>query len=458
MRSGTLNQDQNSSKEVYPLFLTPDAVSGHASLSALFERQIHILLQSGVPWGRLNPRLRAAFLLGYYLGNVRNGGHSQFIGNAYKYYGGDPAVFLEWAMSAAQLYDMQETLAIMRNVHAWILTNPKVALAQTGFTPHRSKALEPFDKALYDADLLEEAEWLKQVKALPGHHAEVVLRYYGYEAGFVRFPAMVSIIKEVAFLAAFEPVRVIETDDFDAAVKDAAANDPIAKASRMSLRLAELKESFPKPATCAVLSVLLNHAFLADDELLRVGAAQSEMRKGQGVLTTTPGKKAFIFQIGTRRTSVFEATGDPDALLENMISFPDRKGGPVAELIYRFHPKYRVQRRLSRLTRQRLVRKTRRIGSVPNAVGRDVSERSKQLFVPEALALWLEDAQEMTTPAFWRLLSTEADCMRWRFRVADSQLEVTVRSVGVSIINDGVEAVYSRETLRSVREFAKVEA
>ena len=79
----------------FPLFLTPAAHEGRTLSSDLLDKQLHIMLGAGVTWDRLNPELRAAFLLGYYLGNVRNGGHSQFMGNARNYYGGDPKQFLD---------------------------------------------------------------------------------------------------------------------------------------------------------------------------------------------------------------------------------------------------------------------------------------------------------------------------------------------------------------------------
>ncbi|MFQ1699833.1 hypothetical protein ACJ5NV_04475 [Loktanella agnita] len=246
----------------FPLFLTLSAQEGRTLPSDLFNKQMHILLGAGVTWDRLNPDLRAAFLLGYYLGNVRNGGHSQFMWNARNYYDGDPKQFLDWAMEAAERYEMPETLRIMRDVQAWMAENPDEAAIQTGFTPHVSPALKPYNAALFNAGTLDEATWLASVNSLPEAHAQTFLHMKGYKKGYVRFPAIFSDIEELRLLVSFASVVIVADDTFEEEVKAAVAADPHVKAARLAALLTDMKQALPKPATCAALALLSEGAHL----------------------------------------------------------------------------------------------------------------------------------------------------------------------------------------------------
>lgn len=184
---------------------------------------MRILLGAGLSWSNFDPDLRAAFLLGYYLGNVRNGGHSQFIGNARNYYdGGDPEQFLSWAMKAAERYEMPETLVIMRDVRTWIANNPREASKLTGVSPNVSAELKPYDAALLSADTIDEMAWIDRLNSLPSAHAQTFLRESGYKKGYVRFPAIFSEIEEVRFLTSFDPVVIVPQESFETEVKSAA--------------------------------------------------------------------------------------------------------------------------------------------------------------------------------------------------------------------------------------------
>lgn len=205
-----------------PLVLTPSAQAGTVLPSDLMVRQIHMLLRSGVTWEQLDPNLRSMFLLGYYLGNVRNGGHSQFIGNAFNFYNGSPVLFVNWAMDAAEQYSMPDTLKIMREFLAWISTNPEEASKQTGFTPHVSPELRPFDDALLKADTIDEDLWLARVASLPKAYSQTFLRRCSYDEGFVTFPAIFSDIEELRRLANFQPVRIVAEDNFDEEIRSVA--------------------------------------------------------------------------------------------------------------------------------------------------------------------------------------------------------------------------------------------
>ncbi|MBW3245818.1 hypothetical protein KUV57_24615 [Epibacterium sp. DP7N7-1] len=443
---------------VSSLFLTPDAKDGSKLPSYLLNKQMHILLEAGVSWDRLNPDLRAAFLLGYYLGNVRNGGHSQFMGNARNYYDGDPGRFLSWAMKAAERYEMQETLAIMRDVLIWMSENPEEAATQTGFTPHVSPALKPYDTALFSADTVDEQAWLARVNSLPACHAQTFLRMCSYEKGYVRFPAIISEIEELRLLTNFEPVTIVSEDSFEAAVKAAAYADPVAKAAR----LADLAEALPKPATCAALSLFTEGAHLPPAECLRAGAAKTRRPKKTGVLTTTSGDQAFIAELGKDSISVFEAMGDPDGLLEHGIDFNSYTANPprglIASLLYFTASKYRYERAIKRAIRKRALRKTRILGKVSKSVGDEIAALNRRFHLPEALALWMEQRQDSTAPANWRLDLVEADRICWRFKVSGTHLRVVASAKEVQISTGDNTMVFPFEDLHAVRQSSGVMA
>ena len=438
--------------DTFPLFLTLEAQAGNKLPSNLLNQQMHILLSAGVAWERLNPDLRATFLFGYYLGNVRNGGHSQFMGNARNYYHGDPVRFLGWAMEAAERYKMPETLAIMRDVQDWMVRNPKEAAIQTGFTPYVSPELKPYDAALFSADTVDEETWLARVNTLPGALTQTFLTECGYQQGYIQFPAIVSQIEELRFLAAFDFVKIVAPETFEAEVKAVAATDPVARDSRLRARLTDLAQSLPKPATCAALSLFSGGAHLSPTVCLRAGAAKTRQPRRTAVLATKPHDRAFVFERGIRRLSVFEAEGDPDALLENAISFPATPRGVIARLVSVFDPKRLAARRFKHLARQKSVRKIRKLGEVSHAVGDEIAALNRRFHLAEALALWLEQAHDSTVPTAWRLELVEADSIQWRFEAGRTHLCVVASAKEVRISAEGATLVYLNEDLATLRQ------
>ena len=445
--------DQHSSvTDPFPLFLTPSVQEGRTLASHLLNKQMHILLGAGVTWDRLNPDLRAAFLLGYYLGNVRNGGHSQFMGNARNFYGGDPNQFLDWAMKAAERYGMPETLRIMRHVQAWMAENPDEAATQRGFTPHVSPALKPYDTALFNADTLDEATWLARVNTLPEAHAQTFLHMKSYKEGYVRFPAIFSEIEELRLLVSFAPVVIVADDTFEEEIKVAVAADPHAKAARLAALLSDMKQALPKPATCAALSLFAEGAYLPPTAVLRAGAAKMRHPKRQGILTTVRGEQAFVLEIGKETLSVFEAIGDPDAILERTINFPATPRGLFSRLFYPVDPKRRAERAFKRLTRQKAIRKTRRLGKIANARGEEIAAFNQRAHLPEALALWLEEAQLNSAAAKWRLDLIETDRIHWQFEVGQTRLSAIASMTEVQISTNDAVSVYPHEDLSALRQ------
>lgn len=436
----------------FPLFLTPAAQEGSILLSDLFNKQMHILLGAGVSWGRLDPDLRAAFLLGYYLGNVRNGGHSQFMWNARNFYDGDPNQFLDWAMEAAERYGMPETLRIMRDVQTWMAENPDEAATQRGMTPHASPALKPHNTALFNADTVDEATWLARVNALPEAHARTFLHMKSYKEGYVQFPAIFSEIEELRLLVSFAPVVIVADDTFEEEVKAAVAADPDAKAARLAVLLTDMKQALPKPATCAALSLFTEGAHLPPTAVLRAGAAKTRRPMRQGILTTACGKQSFLLEIGKESVSVFEVTGDPDAILERSLNFPDAPRWLLSRLFYFADPKRRAERTFKRLTRQKAIRKKRRLGKIASSRGEEIVEFNQRAYLPEALALWLEKAQCSSAPAKWRLDLIETDCIHWQFEVGQIRLNVIASMTEVQISTNEAVHVYPHEDLSALRQ------
>ena len=443
---------QSRSTDTFPFFLPPAAQAGETLPSYYLNKQMHILLGGGVSWDRIDSDLRAAFLLGYYLGNVRNGGHSQFMGNARNFYDGDPSRFLDWAMGAAERYEMPETLSIMRDVQAWMAKNPKEALLQRGFTPYVSPDLRPFDTALYEADTVDEETWLARVNTLPKTHAQTFLHMCSYDEGYVRFPAIVSEIEELRLLLAFSPVKIVSDDMFEAEVKAAVIADPVARVQRIAAQLTDLAQGLPKPATCAALSLFAEGAHLPAAEFLRTGAAKTRRPERAGVLATARGDHAYVVELGKDSLSVFEATGDPDAVLENGINFPSPPSGLVSRLFYFIDPKRRTERAFKRLARQKVVRRTRKLGKVANSVGDEIAALNRRFHLAEALALWLDQTPNNAAPVKWRLELVEPHQILWRFEIGNIRLNVIASVTKVQISTSETTQVYQHEELHALRD------
>lgn len=437
--------------DTYPLFSTPAAQAGDIDPSWLFQKQIGILLGAGVSWERLNPDLRAAYLLGYYLGNVRNGGHSQFMGNARNLYGGDPVRFLDWAMTAAERYAMPETLAVMRNVQIWMAQNPSEAATQTGFDPHVSPALEPLNRALYAADLLDEQVWLARVNSLPKAYARAFLHMRSYAEGFVRFPAIFSDIEEVRFLTTFTPVEIIPDDDFETHIAAVAAADPIAKAARLAAHKRDLEDDLPKPATCAALSLFAQGAHLPATQCLRAGAARTATPDRSAVMATADGKRAFVLELGKSGVRVFEASGNPDAAFDQT-SHPAGMRGIFERLARKYDPRRRGERALDRIRHGLEVRKTRKIGEVPNAVGDDIAALNRRFHLAEALALWKEKSGVDGAFSRWRLAQAQPDYLDWLFETAGKRVSVTASAIEVRVWTDEETWTFPHADLVALRQ------
>ncbi|MFQ1699834.1 hypothetical protein ACJ5NV_04480 [Loktanella agnita] len=166
-----------------------------------------------------------------------------------------------------------------------------------------------------------------------------------------------------------------------------------------------------------------------------------------------PGEHAFVLEIGKETVSVFEATGDPDAVLERSINFPATPRGLFFGLFYFVDPKRSAERAFKRLTRQKAIRKTRRLGKIANARGEGIAAFNQRAHLPEALALalWLEEAQRKSAPAKWRLDLIENDRIHWQFEVGQTRLSVIASMTEVQISTNEAVYVYPHEDLSALR-------
>ncbi|MEY1557750.1 DUF4375 domain-containing protein [Yoonia sp. R2331] len=88
------------------------------------------------------------YLLDFYVGQVNNGGHSQYIGNS----GARLKSELPRALRAARMIGSDGLAAVLERCAGWIDGNPNEAVKQNGFS-ERAEALEECDKAFFALQL-----------------------------------------------------------------------------------------------------------------------------------------------------------------------------------------------------------------------------------------------------------------------------------------------------------------
>jgi hypothetical protein len=103
-----------------------------------------------------------AFHADFYLAQVLNGGHSQFIHNSF---GNLPFVITDVRAGLAGMR-AEKILAIFERAAAWIAANPDEAKKQTGFEGGRAALLDELDSAFYDANketpmIAQSSLWIK---------------------------------------------------------------------------------------------------------------------------------------------------------------------------------------------------------------------------------------------------------------------------------------------------------
>ena len=109
------------------------------------DRFLNELVANGIPESSLPPDLLGLQSVDIWVGEVLNGGHSQYVGNK-----GDHAVpNLTRAMATAHAFGMTEWVSIIGRAIDWIKSNPDQAATMTGFTGGISTELELLDKEFY---------------------------------------------------------------------------------------------------------------------------------------------------------------------------------------------------------------------------------------------------------------------------------------------------------------------
>jgi len=83
----------------------------------------------------------------YYLAQVNNGGHSQYVGNS----GKGLAANIDYALQGLETIGAEEQYRTLAGLKAWITANPEEAAAQNGFSI-RAPELETLDARFFDAE------------------------------------------------------------------------------------------------------------------------------------------------------------------------------------------------------------------------------------------------------------------------------------------------------------------
>ena len=153
--------------ETLPLVL-PDNVfrrSIYVPVSALVD-YVNLLFREGYGPDTLRDDLVEMYLLDFYISQVNNGGHSQFIHNSFEHRDANIAS----ATRAAHRIGLPELAGILDQCAAFCRANPDVAARQDGFR-NRAPELDALDAALYGLDYTaeERADFLGN---LPGRHGD----------------------------------------------------------------------------------------------------------------------------------------------------------------------------------------------------------------------------------------------------------------------------------------------
>ena len=105
-------------------------------------RYLDLMVKSAVPESALPPVLLGVNAINVWVGEVLNGGHSQYVGNK----GNRTVPNLRRALVTAQACQMQDWVGILRDVIDWVRENPGQAAKMTGFTGGISEALQVQDR------------------------------------------------------------------------------------------------------------------------------------------------------------------------------------------------------------------------------------------------------------------------------------------------------------------------
>lgn len=129
----------------FPIILhKEEANAGIGEPVGLFVNYVNTLLRGGVPAEGLPGAFLDLYALDFYEAQVRNGGHSQFVGNS----GGRLRANLEHALRGAQMLGMPELVQVLRECRDWCEANPVERDRQDGWS-HRAVVLDALDNRFY---------------------------------------------------------------------------------------------------------------------------------------------------------------------------------------------------------------------------------------------------------------------------------------------------------------------
>lgn len=98
--------------------------------------------------GEISQRALQAYHLDYYLEQVANGGHSQFLRNG----GGNLSFLLADIRTALTALGAESQRLVFEDLVGWLSANPREAAEQTGFAGGRAPALDELDRRLREAE------------------------------------------------------------------------------------------------------------------------------------------------------------------------------------------------------------------------------------------------------------------------------------------------------------------
>ncbi|MCI5077856.1 DUF4375 domain-containing protein [Oricola sp.] len=139
----------------------PNAYGEYYLVEAVARFAEHAAERAGRGWDAIPPEALQVNCVFDYVGQVENGGHSQFVANRR----GELSECLSNVAAGLRAVGADGNLAIIEDLRAWLAGNPDEAARQTGFAGGRAAALDALDdrfRALWKAGPLDAtlAAWI----------------------------------------------------------------------------------------------------------------------------------------------------------------------------------------------------------------------------------------------------------------------------------------------------------
>lgn len=132
----------------FPVLLAEEEANrGVWGPAELFVDYLNRLLRAGVQASVMPGAFLDLYALDFYCGQVRNGGHSQFVGNS----GGRWQANIEHAMRGATMLDLPTLAQLLGDCGDWCAAHPRERDQQDG-SSHRAVALDDLDDRFFAMD------------------------------------------------------------------------------------------------------------------------------------------------------------------------------------------------------------------------------------------------------------------------------------------------------------------